>query len=1195
MLGRVLNDRYRLDAELGRGGMGVVYRGHDALLDRAVAVKVLSEAELGTEGRARLLVEAQSVAKLNHPNVVSIYDAGQADDLAYIVIELVEGSSLHDRRPESLEETLSITRQVCAALEHAHSHDIIHRDLKPENVLLARDGSAKLTDFGLARSVASRLTSEGTVVGTVFYLAPELALGQELDGRADLYALGVMLYELVTGRLPFLADDPVAVISQHLHAPVVPPRARNPEVPVALEALIVQLLAKAPEGRPASATEVRLVLERLAAGEAAPPDTRAVAEELSMLDRIVRGRLVARERELAEARALWRKAIAGEGQVLLVSGEPGIGKTRLVRELVTQAQISGNIALVGESYATGGAHYAPFAQILRRSFENKVCDQLELPDFVLADLVELAPSLRLRYPDIPPNPPLDPESEQQRLFENLVAFCAALSERAPLMLVLEDAHWSDSGTLSLLRHLARRTRRRRVLIAATYREVELDEMLPFQEVLLDLNRERLATRLRLSRLSQEGTRDLLAALFDEEITPEFLEGIYRETEGNPFFIEEVCKALVDREELYFADGRWHRPSMEDLQIPQSVRVAIQSRVGKLPPECQNTLTLAAILGREFEFEVLAEACAQPLGSWPAHDEDALIEVLECAERAQLIEEASGQREVSFTFTHALIPATLVGAVRTLRRRRLHSRAAAAIETLYPDDESRLEALAYHYGEAGDEEQAQAYYTRAGDCASSAYANQEAERHYQAALDLADAPGEQGHLLWALGRVQARLGRSREAITALLQAIEIYKAQGNPDMVARLYARAARAADKPLRGLALCREGMAAVAGAPESRGIADLHHATARACLFAGLVDEAGPLCRRALEMAKRVDAVDVQADAQNTLALLPGQPIEQVLAALTQAVELAESAGLLAQAARAHNNLALFLHVNVGDLTAAREHMTRAAHLSRQRGAVATELFHVANALVLAAQQGLLAQVEEGLPALRSSLDAIPDPGAAAYLARLAEAMLWRYRGNLAEAIEQMQALRTEGRTAGDVQIEVTSGTYLGEALMDAGQDSLAEDVLEETIAVADRGSPTQTVFPHVYLGMIRIQQGSLADARNLLSRAREKKTLLGSGALDEVGVWWAEAHLAQASGHWVEALAAFESAATTLTRMGVRWYHARVLGDWAQAHASRGEPGDRERARELLAEAQREFKEIGAPFYAAQMEDYLASLSPA
>ena len=227
MIGATLQNRYRLDAELGRGGMGVVYRAHDTLLDRNVAVKVLSDAKLGSEGRARLLREAQSAAHLDHPNIVSVHDAGEADGVPFIVMQLVEGDSLHDRPPREIDAIVSVARQLCAALEHAHAHGIVHRDLKPENVLITPGDTAKLMDFGLARSTASRLTQEGTLVGTVFYLAPEQALGEAIDGRADLYSFGVMLYELTTGRLPFTADDPLAVISQHLHAPVVPPRAQR--------------------------------------------------------------------------------------------------------------------------------------------------------------------------------------------------------------------------------------------------------------------------------------------------------------------------------------------------------------------------------------------------------------------------------------------------------------------------------------------------------------------------------------------------------------------------------------------------------------------------------------------------------------------------------------------------------------------------------------------------------------------------------------------------------------------------------------------------------------------------------------------------------------------------------------------------------------------------------------------------------
>src|SRR5512137_1986520 len=161
MIGTTLQNRYRLDAELGHGGMGTVYRAHDTLLDRDVAVKVLNDTGLGTEGRARLLREAQAVAKLNHPNIVAVYDAGEVDATPFIVMELVAGSSLRECPPSSLDETLRIAQQLCAALDHAHTHGIVHRDLKPENVLLLPNGNIKLMDFGLARSVASRLTREG--------------------------------------------------------------------------------------------------------------------------------------------------------------------------------------------------------------------------------------------------------------------------------------------------------------------------------------------------------------------------------------------------------------------------------------------------------------------------------------------------------------------------------------------------------------------------------------------------------------------------------------------------------------------------------------------------------------------------------------------------------------------------------------------------------------------------------------------------------------------------------------------------------------------------------------------------------------------------------------------------------------------------------------------------------------------------
>lgn len=773
VLGTLLNDRYRLDAEIGRGGMGSVYRARDTLLERDIAVKVLSGAGLGTDGRARLLHEAQAAAQLNHPNVVTVYDVGEADGSAFIVMELVEGPSLHQAPLQTQAQIVSMAQQVCAALEHAHSRGIVHRDLKPENVLLAAGASskaspvAKLVDFGLARSVASRLTQEGTLTGTVFYLAPEQALGQPADPRADLYALGVMLYELLCGRLPFVADDPLAVISQHLYAPVLPPRAIQPEVPPALDDLVVRLLSKRPEERPPSSAAVRRALEDLDREPATVP-----YPELSPLDHLARGRLVGREAEFTEAKAVWKEAstASGERRVLMVSGEAGVGKTPLVHEIQTLAEVSGAQAVVGTCYAQGTAPYAPVAQFIR---EALALQALELPPLVLAGLVDLAPDLRVGYPSLPALAPLDPHTEQQRLFESVVTLCSALVERAPLLWVVEDAQWADSGTLFLLRHLAQRSRSLGLglLVVLTYREAELGEACCLFDVLLDLDRLGLAARIKLARLDRVQTRELLAVMLQSEIPDAFLEGIHRETEGNPFFVEEICKALIEDGHLYREGGRWHWPGLHRVRLPQSIGMAIQARVSRLPADTQAVLRLAAVVGREFDFGTLCRA-----GDL---EEEAVVHALEAAERAQLVVEVDtprghGSAEM-LAFAHKLTMTALLESLSGLRRRRLHRRVADAIRALRPND---LEALAFHYAEAGDEERALTYHLRAADRARRVYANDDAIRLYTEALHLmSEAQPERFDVLAARAGVYDLVARREEqfaeveAMLALADAME----------------------------------------------------------------------------------------------------------------------------------------------------------------------------------------------------------------------------------------------------------------------------------------------------------------------------------------------------------------------------------------------------------------------------------------
>jgi serine/threonine protein kinase/tetratricopeptide (TPR) repeat protein len=788
MIGTVINDRYRIEVEIGAGGMGIVYQGFDLVLKRPVAVKVLlARSGMETQSKTRLLSEAQTIAQLDHPNIVTVYDAGETDYAPFIVMQQVSGISLRQIGNLNLTQILEIIRQLCQALQHAHNLNIVHRDLKPENILLTNlpseipidsnsqsvDLSAQdlvftvmLMDFGMARSEdLSTLSQDRAFLGTIAYLSPEQALGNPIDNRSDLYSLGVILYELVAERLPFTAEDPIAMISQHLHAPVVPPSAYNEEVPAILDTLIMRLLSKEPDRRPASAEEILQLIEGLFVVH---PSSLS-APSLSPLERLVRGQMVGRERELSEAIRQWNKVQTGESAVLLISGEPGIGKTRMVREIVAYAKVSGAKTLSGECYPEGNYPYAPIAQIIETAIGSNghlTTLEKELPNLVIADLLTLAPTLSFHLPVVPPNPPLDPLAEQQRLFESMVHFCRTLTTHTPVLLVLEDAHWADHGTLALLRHIARRAARLnlRLLLVLTYREVELARQLALNEVLADFHRERLAERIKLSRLTREQTRDMLAVLFQEEITPELLEGIYHETEGNPFFIEEVCKALIDEGKIYREGGSWQRLAMTEIHIPQSVRLAIERRVRYLPTEVREPLVQAAIFGRIFEFNSLVAAIDI--------DEYALMDTLEQAERAQLITETEATHGGTFSFTHALIPNTLTGELSGLRRRRMHQRAAKALQELQPEN---FEALAHHYAEAAADEKACHFYTQAGHRARSHYANEDAIQYYSLALELMERKDQERFDLLAARADVYELTAQREShytdVEAMLKLAE----------------------------------------------------------------------------------------------------------------------------------------------------------------------------------------------------------------------------------------------------------------------------------------------------------------------------------------------------------------------------------------------------------------------------------------
>lgn len=283
--GTLLDERYRLDRIIGRGGMADVYAADDVLLDRRVAVKIpLTPFRDDDRFARRFAKEARAAAALTHPNIVSVYDRGDDGDVSYIVMELVEGDSLRhliDSRGFTEAESLRIVRDVCGALDYAHSRGFVHRDLKPDNVMIDREGVVKVTDFGIVRAVGERTITSTRPLGSVAYVSPEQATGRTVDERSDLYSVGIVAYELLTGSRPFTAESPIAIALAHIETPPTPVRELVPTISAEAAAVVERALEKSPEQRFQRAHEMRDAVHRALRGQTA---TQAIPPGIDLDD-----------------------------------------------------------------------------------------------------------------------------------------------------------------------------------------------------------------------------------------------------------------------------------------------------------------------------------------------------------------------------------------------------------------------------------------------------------------------------------------------------------------------------------------------------------------------------------------------------------------------------------------------------------------------------------------------------------------------------------------------------------------------------------------------------------------------------------------------------------------------------------------------------------------------------------------------
>ncbi len=529
---------------------------------------------------------------------------------------------------------------------------------------------------------------------------------------------------------------------------------------------------------------------------------------------------VRREAERAELRRLLEEAIAGRGSLVLLAGEAGIGKSRLAEELAAEGRGLGAMIFAGHCYEMEGSPpYLPFVEILQSAARSIARETLRAALGESApEVAKILPELRRVIPDIAPPLELPAEQERLYLFNSVRDFLAAASSITPIVLLLEDLQWADDSSLLLLQHIAQQLPQTRIVVVGTYRDVEMESGRPLARAVEELNRRRLARAITLRRLDEEGLAAMLRALSGYEPPPQLVRVLYTETEGNPFFAEEVVKHLADEGRLFDVQGRW-RDDLEvgETDVPESIRMVLARRLQRVSEDCRRMLTAAAVIGRRFTLGVLDAASGI--------ESDALLDALDEAERAHIIVSSAEDSVAAFTFNHELTRQTLLSQISVARRQRLHLRVAESTERLHAHAQQGHAAdVAYHLSQAGaiaEPDKTAQYLALTGDHALAAAAFEDALRHYEHALSLVaiDDRRARANLTYKRGLALRGIGRWDEALVCWRESIRLYRTSQDMEHLSRVYSTICQQliwSGRFLEALEMSVEGLVAVGSRPSA-------------------------------------------------------------------------------------------------------------------------------------------------------------------------------------------------------------------------------------------------------------------------------------------------------------------------------------------------------------------------------------------
>ncbi|MFN7970822.1 MAG: tetratricopeptide repeat protein [Acidobacteriota bacterium] len=804
--------RYRVLSVLGRGGMGIVYRAVDDATGEEVAVKTVRIGDAAMLSGIRR--EIQALRRLDHPGIVAVKDSGSVEGMPWYAMELLDGIPLDElarrgaARADTLREVdrtaplprgaasgeaasappqplqaecrntppfgpmLGILHGVCRTLAYLHGEGIVHRDLKPDNVIVCRPARPVLVDFGISRALAGVWSREsvdaaGEASGTVSYMAPEQAHGDLVDARADLYAVGCILYELVTGVPPFVAERPEQVVMMHLRAEHRPPSELASGVPPELDALVARLLQKEPRLRLGHADEVAealVELGALAAEEPGAPPPRPV---------VYRPRLSGRD-DVLESLA-FGTARPGQERVapVLLTGEAGAGKTRLLLELASVAARHGLDVLSGSCPAPGAGGAAPL-EGLRQPLES-LADQCrtarrEEREAIFGGRAKILAPYAAGIASLPdfgvcPDPAeLPPERARERLVDAVASTFAAAAAREPILLILDDVQWADGLTLDLLRQLATTVAwdAPGLQVVAALRSEEAPDLLA--PVL------RACREVRVGPLSRDDVASMAADILGVDDAPApLVDHLAGASQGNPLFVSEQLREAIERGLLSRERGRWRVPAdaetYRSLAMPRSIREIVTARLRGLGAEAQRVLAAAAVLGRDVD-----GSCVEHLAGAPQEEVDFGLSELE---RRAVLQEDGPSR---FRFSHDLLREMSYEAIGTSERALLHRKAAELLSSRGAEPA----VLGHHFERAGRLAEARSCYLEAARRAGVRYAHEDSVRLYAAYLALCPEPAPESIAARNdLGEALRLLGRGTDARAEHRRAIDEARALGDP--------------------------------------------------------------------------------------------------------------------------------------------------------------------------------------------------------------------------------------------------------------------------------------------------------------------------------------------------------------------------------------------------------------------------------